>query len=157
MGYRYICKERNLLLQCNMGCYFYIQDRGVHTLGEEIRRMDMGLWPLLSRMYRVSCEEESHEMHLLLRSQTLRLEIHAPAHGGGRGMRTAQPSTPQPPLGARVHSTLCGREHGWVWLSRVFLATAVVSLLPLSFPLCTEVVKAVQGCAAQPSVAVALL
>lgn len=49
-----------------MGCYFYTQDRGVHTLGEEIRRRDTGLWPLLSLMYQVSCEEESHEMHLFL-------------------------------------------------------------------------------------------
>ena len=119
-----------------MGCYFYIQDREVHTLGEEIRRMDMGLWPLLSRMYQVSCEEESHEMHQLLHSQTLRLEIHAPAHGGARGMRTAQTSIPWPPLGAGVHSTLRGRKHGWVWLSRVFLATGVVSLLLLCLSLC---------------------
>lgn len=42
------------LLQCNMGCYFYIQDRGAHIPEEESHRMDMGLWPLLSQMYRVS-------------------------------------------------------------------------------------------------------
>ena len=64
-----------------MGCYFYTQDRGVHTLGEEIRRRDMGLWPLLSRMYQVSCEAESHEMHLFLHNQVLRVEIQARDHG----------------------------------------------------------------------------
>ena len=43
-----------------MGYCFYTQDRGVQIPGEEIYRMDTALWSLLSLMYRVSCEEESH-------------------------------------------------------------------------------------------------
>lgn len=72
-----------------MGCYFYIQDRGVHTLGEEIHRTGTGLWPLLSRMYRVSWKREPCVRCLLLHSQDLGREklssARAPAQGGGRG------------------------------------------------------------------------
>lgn len=35
----------------------------------------MGLWPLLSLMYQVSCEEESHEMHLFLHDGLETIEI----------------------------------------------------------------------------------
>lgn len=116
----------NLLLQCNMGCYFYTQDRGVHTLGEEIHRRDMGLWPLLSLMYQVSCEEESHEMHLFLHNQVLRLEIqardywaHAPAQGGARGMSMAQTIALHGPplLGGWVEATAHYVQKAWLGLA----------------------------------------
>ena len=49
-----------------MGYCFYTQDRGVQIPGEEIYRMDTALWSLLSLMYRVSCEEESHVLQTTL-------------------------------------------------------------------------------------------
>lgn len=135
-----------------MGCYFYIQDRGVHTLGEETRRMDTGLWPLLSRMYRVSCEEESRHLktlsfpckmdsreqaylenqgrvtHLLLHSQTPRLEIPASSPSAPLQLRKGEEESGLtsvalhgPHRGAGVHSTVNGSK-------RVGLA---VSSLPL--------------------------